>query len=234
MNELYSSLLQLQELDQQIATAEAKVEAFTRKFDEARSPVTGLERDIGTATNKLDELRFQQRKLDTGVENKRTKLRQFQERAEKRAMRNEAGTKAEMDLIRRAVDAEVEEAGDVGEQVKRQDMKLDDLRKALERANEDISPKVAELESERAEAQTELQQLLDKRNAITAPLDKPALRLYERVRLGKKRNALAPMTADGACGSCYNVLPVQEQTEVRNGNGLHRCEACGVILYATD
>src|SRR5207253_11031350 len=128
-------------------------------FDQARSPVTGLEKDIGLASSKLEELRHQQRKLDTGVENKRTKLRQFQERAEKRSMRDEAGTKMEMDLIRRAVDAEVEEATDVGDQVKRQDMKLDDLQKALVRATEDISPKIAELEGQRAEAQGELQTL---------------------------------------------------------------------------
>jgi predicted nucleic acid-binding Zn-ribbon protein len=43
---------------------------------------------------------------------------------------------------------------------------------------------------------------------------------------------LAPLTSEGACGNCFNVLPVQEQTEVRRGESLRRCEGCGVILYA--
>ena len=232
MNELYSSLLQLQELDEQILAAEKKVAAFSPKIDELRKPVAGLEKEAEQAKIKLEDLRHQQRKLDTGAENKRTKLRQFQERMDKRSsLRDEAAARTEMDLIRRAVEAEVEEAADVAEQVKRQDMKLDDLQKAVAKATEDASPKIAEVEQGRAEAQSELQVLLDKRGNITQHIDQPSLRLYERVRLGKKRNALAPMTVDGACGSCYNVLPMQEQTEVRSGTKLSRCEACGVILY---
>jgi predicted nucleic acid-binding Zn-ribbon protein len=40
------------------------------------------------------------------------------------------------------------------------------------------------------------------------------------------------MTPEGACGHCFNTLPLQEQSEIRSGSTLHRCEACGVILYA--
>jgi predicted nucleic acid-binding Zn-ribbon protein len=58
------------------------------------------------------------------------------------------------------------------------------------------------------------------------------LRLYERLRMGKASTVLAPLTAEGACGHCFNILPVQEQSEIRNGRVLRRCEACGVILYA--
>jgi hypothetical protein len=49
---------------------------------------------------------------------------------------------------------------------------------------------------------------------------------------GKSRLSLAPLTDEGACGNCFNILPVQEQAEVRRGESLHRCEGCGVILYA--
>jgi predicted nucleic acid-binding Zn-ribbon protein len=65
-------------------------------------------------------------------------------------------------------------------------------------------------------------------------MDKNAVRLYERVRSGKRRTPLAPLTPDGACGSCYNVLPMQEQSEIRQGGTLMRCEACGVILYPSE
>ena len=57
------------------------------------------------------------------------------------------------------------------------------------------------------------------------------MRLYERVRGGRSAMALAPMTAEGACGACFNILPLQEQSEVKAGGALRRCEGCGVILY---
>jgi predicted nucleic acid-binding Zn-ribbon protein len=57
------------------------------------------------------------------------------------------------------------------------------------------------------------------------------LRLYERVRAGRTNTVLAAVTQDGACGHCFNMIPIQEQAEIRRGETLGRCEACGVILY---
>lgn len=235
MNELYASLLQLQELDQEIAKAEARVAAFKPKLEELRGPLTGLEKEVTQTRSKLDELRAQQKKLELGAENKREKLRLFQERVEKsKSIRDEAATRTEMDLIRRAIESELEDAKDTTDQVRRSDMKLDDLHKALSKASEDINPRVTEMEGERSAAEGELAQLQRNRNSIAEQIDKASLRLYERVRTGKRRQALAQLTADGACSSCYNVLPMQEQVEIRNATTLRRCEACGVILYTTD
>ena len=38
------------------------------------------------------------------------------------------------------------------------------------------------------------------------------------------------MTADGACGRCFSMVPLQIQAEVRAGGRLRRCEACGIIF----
>jgi uncharacterized protein len=232
MNEPYASLMQLQDLDQEISAAETKVAEFTPRLEELRAPVTGLEKEVGQAQSKLDELRALAKKLEHGAENKREKLKQYQEKVEKsRNIRDEAATRTEMDLIRRAVESEVAEGQDTVEQVRRQDMKLDELQKALAKVKTEIAPKEQELEAELEEARNNLKILQDKRATHALHMDKAAVRLYERVRTGKRRNALAPLTADGACGSCYNVLPMQEQAEIRQGNALRRCEACGVILY---
>ena len=76
--------------------------------------------------------------------------------------------------------------------------------------------------------------LKQQRGDYAKQIDTNAVRLYERVRSGKRKSALAPLGADGACGNCFNILPLQEQSEVRRGNSLHRCEACGIILYPDD
>ncbi len=235
MKELYSALLQLQEFDDEIARAQVRLSEFAPQIQELRGPVSGLEKEVELARTRLDELRVQQKKLEQGAENKREKLRVYQERVEKsRSIRDEAATRTEMDLIRRAVEAEIAEAQDTAEQTRRADMKLDDLVKALARAQEDVAPRQQEVEGQRAEAAAALKILQDKRNNAALHLDKAAVRLYERVRSGKRKRALAPLTKDGACGSCYNVLPPQEQSEIRQGTVLRRCEACGVILYPTD
>jgi predicted nucleic acid-binding Zn-ribbon protein len=78
----------------------------------------------------------------------------------------------------------------------------------------------------------QLSLLRDQRQNHAIRLDASSLRLYERVRSGRASTVIAPLTPEGACGHCFNILPVQEQSEIRNGKTLRRCEACGVILYA--
>lgn len=234
MNELYSSLLQLQDLDQQIEKAQARVAEFGPRLQELLTPVTALEKDAELARSKLEELRKQQKKLEHGLKQKQDKLRIFTEKAEKsKNLRDEAATRAEIDFIRRAVEAEEAEGEDVTQEVRRADMKLDDLDKAAAKTREDLQPKLQAIETQREEAVTELKILQDKRANAASRIDKASVRLYDRVRSGKRKTAMAPLTADGACGSCYNVLPPQEQSEIRNGSSLRRCEACGVILYPT-
>ena len=113
-------------------------------------------------------------------------------------------------------------------------MRVDELERTLAKAKEDIRPQEEQIEAERREAEQALHILSDKRGNHVLHMDKHAVRLYERVRGGKRKTALAPLTRDGACGSCYNVLPMQEQAEIRQGSALRRCEACGVILYPPD
>lgn len=232
MNELYSSLLQLQELDIEIEQAQARVAQFTPKLSELRAPITTIEHEVDDVRGKLEDLRKQQKKLEHGLNNKRDRLRIFEEKAAKaRNIRDEAAARTDMDFVKRAVEAEQAEADEVNDQVRRHDMRLDELQRAVEKTREELQPRVEELEKERSEAEQSLKVLQDKRTNAALHIDKPAVRLYERVRTGKRKLALAPLTADGACGSCYNVLPPQEQSEIRQGTSLRRCEACGVILY---
>ena len=109
-------------------------------------------------------------------------------------------------------------------------MRIEELDRNAAKTLEDLAPQVAALESERDSAADDLKILKDKRANAAQHLDKQSLRMYDRVRSGKRKTALAPLTG-GACGSCFNVLPLQEQSEIMTGNSLRRCEACGVILY---
>jgi uncharacterized protein len=233
MNELYSSLLTLQDLDGEIEQAQTRVTAFTPRLAELRAPVSAIERETEQVRDKLEQLRKQQAKLDHGLNNKRERLRIHKEKAEKARKADEAELRTEVDFIARAVEAEEVETKEVTDQVRRHEMRIEELEKNAARTIEDLAPQVKELEAERDTAADELKILQDKRSNAAQHLDKQSLRLYERVRSGKRKTALAPLTDDGACGSCFNMLPPQEQSEIRTGNSLRRCEACGVILYPT-
>lgn len=235
MNEVRSSLLQLQTLDGDIARAEERVAAFAPRLEELDEPVRALEAEIEAMRARLDELRQNVRRLEGAAEQKRDRLRQYQARLERvRTLREESAARTEMDLIRRAAEADEGEALELMEQATRTDLRLDELVKQLETKRAQAEPARAALLEERSAAEEELATLRDRRHNQTVRLDQQTLRLYERVRGGRARMAMAPLTPEGACGSCFNMLPLQQQAEVRREESLVRCEQCGVILYAPE
>ncbi|MGH7462372.1 MAG: zinc ribbon domain-containing protein [Longimicrobiales bacterium] len=232
MNELYSSLLELQRIDREIAQAETELQKIDPQIQEAEAPLRGLQVEIESLRSRLVDMRAQTSKLEVAATNKRDRLKQYEVRLERiRNAREEAAARTEMDLVRRAIDADEDEALDLLEQSRRTDLKADDLDKQLNKLRTEVEPKKQQLLDTRERAQQDLSDLRSQRTAHAGAVDQNALRIYERVRGTRGRAALAPLTADGACGNCFNIIPVQEQSQVRRAATLSRCEACGVILY---
>lgn len=229
---LHQALLELQQIDAEITEAQARSDAFGERFREVEAPLRTLETEVQTLRDRISDLRQLVQKLETGAQNKRERQHAYEQRLDRmRSTREEAAARAEIDLIRRATEADVAEARDVGQELTRAELRLAELSKQLEKVRAEVEPKRAELQTEADSAAEALALLRDRRQNQAVRVEKPALALYERVRGRRDRRALAPMTDEGACGACFNTLPLQEQTEVRRGESLKRCEACGVILY---
>jgi uncharacterized protein len=232
MQELHAALLALQETDDEIAQAQALVDEFTPQLETLDAPASAIERELGQTSSKLEEVRGEYARLEINAQQKEETLAAHQERLSRaRTQREEAALRSETDLIRGALDADRADLKHLREQVTRTDLKVDDLQKQLDKARAAIADERNALLERRTAAETEVALLRDRRENQAVRLDPQSRRLYERVRGQKRRRVVAPMTSEGACGNCFNILPLQEQAEVRRGQTLHRCEGCGVILY---
>jgi uncharacterized protein len=233
MQELHAALIALQQMDDDIARTQERIQEFAPQLEALEAPVQSAQRDLEGIRTKLEELRSEVRRLEGNAAQKRARLRKYEERLSRaRSPRDEAEVRAEIDLVSRALDADLEDITKTSEQATRSDLKVDDLEKQVGRLKTDIAARQDELVAARTAVEEELALLRDRRENHALRLDQPSRRLYERVRGGKSRLALAPITEEGACGNCFNILPVQEQSVIRRGETLHRCEGCGVILYS--
>ena len=234
MEETYRSLLELQQLDEEMDQAEQKVQRFEPELEELDAPVVEIEKEVEAVRKRLEELKSEARRLERGAEDKRAKLKKYEEHLQRvRNAREEAAARAEIDLVRGAAEADEDDAVGMLEQVTRTELKLDELEKKLEQTRAEVGPKKDELLEARKEAESQLEVLADQRKNHLVRLDDRAARMYERIRGGKSSVALAPLSG-GACGHCFSMIPIQEQNEIRRAEKIHRCEACGVILYAED
>lgn len=235
MDELRTALLGLQDLDHEIADAKARLAEFEPQLKTLEEPIDNLQREIDTLRVRLEEMRHEVRRLERGADQKRERLRVYEQRMVRvRNAREEAAARTEMDLVRRATEADETEALEMMEQATRADLKLDELERNLAKLRADIEPRREELLRARAAVESEVDVLSDRRKNHAVRLDPASLKLYERVKSGRAKRVLAPLTAEGACGNCFHQLPIQEQANVRNGGvPPMRCEVCGVILYSS-
>ncbi len=97
-----------------------------------------------------------------------------------------------------------------------------------------LKGKKKELEKIIGETEKEEAVLAEKSAAAREKVDVRLLSAYERIR-NSYRNGLAvvPIHRD-SCGGCFNVIPPQRQSEIRQHKKIIVCEHCGRVLVDTD
>ena len=228
-------LKQLQKLDSRIAEAQQAVRDFDPLLEEVEEPVLVLEGALNTTRTRLQEMKLEERRLELSVQEKEERARRLDERlGSVRNLREEAAVSTELDMVRRALKSDEQEALTLLDQIRKLDERLVEVEEAYAEAQEIVGPARDELLAKRDTAKADLASLESERAAFSEAMDPQELRLYEGIRRGGRRAAVAELTEDGACGNCFGVVPLQSQNEVRHGSALIRCEACGVILAAPD
>ena len=224
-------LFDLQRIDLEIRRVQQRIAAFEPRLDEVEQPYQELTTEEESLRKRLQELKLDERRLTTSSGERRVRLDRLQERLNQvRNLREEAAVHAEADLVRRALEADEQEAFGVMDLVQKAEERLIELQQAMEGARAEIEPQREGILAERGKEEETLASLEAERSACASRVEKEKLALYDRIKAGGRAVAVSHMTEDGACGVCFNVIPLQLQNEVRQGESLLRCEACGVIL----
>ncbi|MBT8402497.1 MAG: hypothetical protein KJP18_01490, partial [Gemmatimonadetes bacterium] len=225
------SLKELQRLDEEIEIARQRIRDFGDHIADVEEPAIALESEVGKTRSRLQELKVEERRTELAAKEKGTRVERLEERLKGvRNVREEAAVSAELEMVRRALESDEQEAYSLLDQIRKISLQLEEQESALEQAQAEVGPRREELEQERTDAEKGLEDLTRKRDEFAGTVSDGELRMYEGIRRGGRRRAVAALTEDGACGHCFNVLPLQLQNEIRHGADLIRCEACGVIL----
>ncbi len=233
MTQTRTALKALQDLDSRIERARTRVRDFDPLFEEVEAPALSLESEVTTTRGRVQEMKLEERRLQLAAEEKRARLKRLEERlGGVRNLREEAAVSAELDMVRRALQSDDQEGYTLVDQIGKLDARLEELQRAWSEARAELEPRLEGLLRDREEAKAQLASLEAERVSFVEGIEAAELRMYEAIRAGGKRRAVSELTEDGACGHCFGVVPLQLQNEIRHGNALIRCEACGVILAA--
>jgi predicted nucleic acid-binding Zn-ribbon protein len=226
-------LKQLQRLDLKIVEAKKRIIDFEPRLEEVEKPALTLESDLGTTRTRVQEMKLEERRLELSAEEKRTRRVKLEERlGSVRNLREEAAVSAELEMVKRAIQNDEQEALGLLDQLRKAEERAAELEGAYKEASDLVEPQKKSLLEAREQARKELQSLEAERAGFAGAMNTAELKVYDAIRAGGRTIAVADLTEDGACGHCYGIVPLQVQNEVRHGTSLIRCEACGVILSA--
>ncbi|MEE9471856.1 MAG: hypothetical protein V3W32_09050 [Gemmatimonadota bacterium] len=234
-NETFEALRALEQFDREIAGFMQRLAALEPEVMEAEGRLSELGSQAKAARARIEKIDARLRKFERASQAGRETLKRLQQRAkEVQNLKQHTAVRLETDAARRNLEAAEDELLESMQDAEEAGGALAAIEHELEEQRTAYEALKAETGARRAELEAEISVQRDRRQNRELRLDRAALRLYESVRGGRTRQALAPVMPDGVCGHCYTFVPLQRQAEIRMGRRLFLCEGCGIILYPGD
>lgn len=219
-------LLQLRgELPEEVSALESEVESLKTKKARLEEMIDGYNQGIENDKKHIDE-------LDKEIEEYRKKLENISNSREYDSVNKELENQG---LLRAISEKNIREAREA----------IDSRRQDIERIDDRISIREADLEAKRSELSTiteatapQEKELLARREAFISKLDERTISAYERIRKSTHNHlavvSLFPKNEDGtygdACGGCFHTITPQRLIDIASGKKLVICEHCGRII----
>jgi uncharacterized protein len=123
---------------------------------------------------------------------------------------------------------------DANEEIADKARLLDSAKKNIGAKETNLKHKKGELEKIIGETEKEEQEFREQAVGAKEKVDPRLLASYERIRKNYRNGlAVVPIVRD-ACGGCFNAIPPQRQSEIRQRKKIIVCENCGRILVDED
>lgn len=120
------------------------------------------------------------------------------------------------------------------EEIAEKGIQLNAAKEAVATKETNLKGKKAELEKIIAETDKEEKHYKKLEEAARQDVEPRLLNSYDRIR-NNYRNGLAVVAVErDSCGGCFNAIPPQEQSEIRQRKKIIVCENCGRILVDDD
>lgn len=219
-------LLQLRgELPEEVSALESEVESLKTKKARMEEMIDGYNQGIENDKKHIDE-------LDKEIEEYRKKLENISNSREYDSVNKELENQG---LLRAISEKNIREAREA----------IDSRRQDIERIDDRISIREADLEAKRSELSTiteatapQEKELVARREAFISKLDERTISAYERIRKSTHNHlavvSLFPKNEDGtygdACGGCFQTITPQRLIDIASGKKLVICEHCGRII----
>ncbi|NGM65562.1 zinc ribbon domain-containing protein [Sphingobacterium sp. SGR-19] len=215
-----------------------KIDKIRQVRGELPIEVADLEDEIAGLDTRIEKIRTDLDDLEDSIVNRRNMIKDAQAAIKKyEGQLNEVKNNREYDAISKEIEIQGLEIQVCEKRIREAEFEIknktelyDSTQKSLEYSKGELDVKKQELETITGETQKEEDALLDKAANAETNIEDRLLKVYNKLR-GTFRNGLAVVSIErDSCSGCYNKIPPQLQSEIRQRKKIIICEHCGRII----
>lgn len=143
----------------------------------------------------------------------------------------------EFDAISKEIEIQGLEVQVCEKKIKEHQFEINNKTEVYEKALADLEERKKDLEIKRAELENITSETQKEEEILVAEADKAEEKIEDRLRIAYNRlrsnfkNGLAVVTIErDSCSGCFNQIPPQRQSDIRQRKKIIVCEHCGRIL----
>ena len=236
MHPAIPQLLELQRLDQIIASSRAELDSLPKQLREADAKLNGARSAVTSAKEAHTQAITHRKKLELDVEQWKTRAKKYREQSSS-VKTNEAYKALQHEIA--TAEAEASQAED---QVLEQMMVLEEVDRRLKHVEADLREAEQAIAVEKKQMQVQygdkkkkMEAATIERETIASKVPEDLLNLYTRVEKRHPGSAMAE-ARDEQCRACgMRVLPhVSQMLKTETDEEVFRCEMCGRILFTLE
>lgn len=222
----------------ELQTIHSKIDKIRQVRGELPMEVADLEDDVAGLETRIQKIKYELDDLEDDIVTRKNTIRDAQTNIKKyETQLNEVKNNREYEAISKEIeiqglDIQVSEKKirEFGFEITSKNQVYEKALADLEERKKDLDVKKEELGTITAETQKEEEELVEQVDKAKANIEDRLLFAYERLRSNAK-NGLAVVTIRrDSCSGCFNQIPPQRQSDIRQRKKIIVCEHCGRIL----
>jgi len=227
------ALLALQADDEVIDRLDAKLRALGPRLSELERRRKAVAEQLATAESTTEADEHKHRDLEGRLsDHKQRQERNLAHLDSVKRMREATAAMAQVEQARKILIEEESELQTLTRRITDGHKSITAHREALAAEDSEQATEREALAAERGAIEAELGDARAKRAQTASHVPKAILTKYDRIRGRRGEQAIFALRGP-SCGHCDTAIPLQRRNQMIGTGQIEVCEACGVLLYAT-
>ncbi len=222
----------------ELQTIHSKVDKIRQTRGELPMEVADLEDDVAGLETRIQKIKSDLDDLEDTIVNRKNMIKESLALVKKyETQQNNVKNNREFEAISKEIEIQGLDVQVSEKKIKEYQFEINNKTEvyenalvALEERKKDLEIKKAELEAITGETQKEEEALLKDAEKAAEKIEDRLMIAYTRLR-GNFKNGLAVVTIErDSCSGCFNQIPPQRQSDIRQRKKIIVCEHCGRVL----